>query len=200
MKKVFIYKRFERIWHWGQAVLILLLALTGFNMRFSWFRVFDFHTSVQLHIAFALALLILVAFAIFWHFTTGEWKQYIPTRSFLVAMIRFYVLGIFRHEPHPVKKTLLSKLNPLQRLAYLSFKLLLFPILGTTGLLYLLFHHWPSLGLTWLDLGWVAQIHVFAAYLLLTFMFGHIYLTTTGRTPTSNIKAMITGWEEIEDD
>ena len=32
------------------------------------------------------------------------------------------------------------------------------------------------------------------------FLVVHVYMTTTGKTPTSNIKAMITGYEELEDD
>ena len=29
-------------------------------------------------------------FAIFWHFTTGEWRQYIPTRNGLFAVMHHY--------------------------------------------------------------------------------------------------------------
>ena len=36
--------------------------------------------------------------------------------------------------------------------------------------------------------------------LLMIFLVVHVYMTTTGKTPTSNIKAMITGYEELEDD
>ena len=32
------------------------------------------------------------------------------------------------------------------------------------------------------------------------FLVVHVYMTTTGKTPTSNIKAMITGYEELDDD
>ena len=49
----------------------------------------------------AWALVILWAFAIFWHFTTGEWQQYIPTLNRAVAVARFYAWGIFRGEEHP---------------------------------------------------------------------------------------------------
>jgi thiosulfate reductase cytochrome b subunit len=30
------------------------------------------------------------------------------------------------------------------------------------------------------------------------FLIAHLYLTTAGHTPTSHIKAMITGWEEVD--
>ncbi len=200
MKRVRIYKRFEIFWHWAQALLVLLLALTGFDLRFRFFELFGFEASVEAHKICAWAFMVLIVFAIFWHFTTGEWKQYLPTRKYLKAMIRFYLVGIFEGAPHPVKKTVLSKLNPLQRLAYLGLKLLLIPVLVTSGLAYFFYNDWESIGLAWLELGWVARIHVLGAYLLIAFVIGHIYLTTTGRSPRANMKAMVTGWEELEEE
>jgi hypothetical protein len=32
------------------------------------------------------------------------------------------------------------------------------------------------------------------------FLIVHVYMTTTGSTPVANIEAMITGYEDIEDD
>ena len=31
--QVYVYKGFERFWHWMQALLILFLALTGFEIH-----------------------------------------------------------------------------------------------------------------------------------------------------------------------
>jgi thiosulfate reductase cytochrome b subunit len=33
---------------------------------------------------------------------------------------------------------------------------------------------------------------------MLSFFVVHVYFATTGHTPTAYIKAMITGWEEVE--
>ena len=38
MQKVYIYKRFERFWHWTQASLIIFLALTGFEVHGAMFH------------------------------------------------------------------------------------------------------------------------------------------------------------------
>ena len=46
----------------------------------------------------------------------------------------------------------------------------------------------------------IAFWHTLGAILLMIFLVVHVYMTTTGKTPTSNIKAMITGYEEIEED
>jgi thiosulfate reductase cytochrome b subunit len=200
MKKVFIYKRYERFWHWTQAFLVLFLALTGFEIHGS-FTLFGFETAVNLHNKSAWALIILTIFTIFWHFTTGEWRQYIPTASNLRAQLEYYVTGIFRNAPHPTRKTLISKLNPLQRLVYLGLKILLIPVMVISGLVYM-FYRYPkdgaieSLGLA--ELTPIAYLHTIGAYIMLAFVLVHVYLITTGHTLTSNLRAMITGWEEIE--
>ena len=126
-ERVMIYKRFERFWHWTQAALIIMLAVTGFEVHGS-FRLLGFEAAVSLHELLAWLLITLIVFAVFWHFTTGEWRQYIPRRGHLGAMLRYYLKGIFRGEAHPVKKTELSKLNPLQRLTYLGLKLAVIPL------------------------------------------------------------------------
>ena len=44
----------------------------------------------------------------------------------------------------------------------------------------------------------IALFHTAGAFLLLAFIIVHLYLITTGATVTSNLKAMITGYEELE--
>ncbi len=197
-KKIRLYKRFERFWHWVQALLVILLALTGFDIHYH-LGIFGYRQAVELHGTFAWAFVILVVFAVFWHFTTGEWRQYIPQWSQVPAMIRYYTSGIFKGEPHPTKKTEISKLNPLQRLAYAGLKIVIIPVMVVSGFLYYYYNDWPSLGIH-LKLGSVAKIHTFFAFLFVAFLVGHLYLTTTGETIFSNIKAMITGWEEVEEE
>lgn len=197
MPRVYLYRRFERFWHWAQALLVIGLAITGFDLHFESIALLSFEQADDLHRTFAWAFVVLIAFAIFWHFTTGEWRQYLPTRKYLKEMVTFYITGIFRNTPHPHRRTRLTKLNPLQRLAYLGLKLLIIPVLVTTGFLYYFYNDWPAIGLDWLPLGAIATIHTAAAYLMMAFMFAHIYLTTTGETPSAHIRAMITGWEEL---
>jgi thiosulfate reductase cytochrome b subunit len=54
------------------------------------------------------------------------------------------------------------------------------------------------MGLSKLSLGFISALHMLGAFLLTAFIIAHIYLTTTGETIFSNIKAMITGWEEVD--
>ncbi len=113
-------------------------------------------------------------------------------------MVRYYLTGIFTDAPHPFRQTTLTKHNPLQRLAYLFVKLIINPAIWISGLLYLYYKAWPALGLDGLSLASVALVHTAAAFLMLVFFVVHVYFATTGHTWTSHIKAMITGYEEIE--
>ena len=197
-EKIYVFKVFERIWHWSQAGLIIFLLITGFEVHGS-YRLFGFESAVDLHTTAAWTLVGLWVFAIFWHFTTGEWKQYIPTLEKVDAMIKFYALGIFTNAPHPFKATTLKKHNPLQRLAYLGVMLFIGPLIWFTGWFYIFYDKWTAWGWDkYLSLEWVAFFHTVAAFLMLAFLIVHVYLTTAGHTPTSHIKAMVTGWEEVE--
>ena len=199
MERVYIYKGFERIWHWSQALIIGFLGLTGFEIHGS-YSLLGFDFAVRWHTYAAWALVILIVFAIFWHFTTGEWRQYIPTTKMLKEQFMYYIGGIFNNAPHPTNKTVYNKFNPLQRMIYLGLKILVIPIIVTSGFLYLYFQY-PKFGIEFQSLEPIALIHTFGAYILIAFVIAHVYLTTvTGVKSLSSIKAMIFGWEEMEEE
>ncbi len=197
-KKTYIYRGFERFWHWSQALLIFFLALTGFEIHGT-FSLFGFENVVRWHDIAAWAFLVLIVFAIFWHFVTGEWKQYIPTTKYLKAQASYYIFGIFKDAPHPTHKTIYNKFNPLQRIIYLGLKLLVIPVQVLTGFIYM-FYIYPNNPVELSGLSTIALLHTFGAFILLSFVVAHVYLTTTGDTPLSSIKAMITGWEVLDVD
>ena len=201
-KQVYIYKSFERFWHWMQAILIFFLAFTGFEIHGA-YTFFGFQLAVAYHNFAAYTLIALIVFAIFWHLTTGEWKQYIPTLENVKAQLNYYIFGIFRNAPHPTKKTVLTKLNPLQKLTYFGLKILVIPLSVTSGLLYLFYRYPAKHGIEAINiqtLEVIAIVHTAAAILLVIFIVTHLYLITIGKTVTSNLKAMLTGFEEFEND
>lgn len=198
MSRVLMFKRFERFWHWSQALLIFMLLFTGFAIHGT-YEVMRFSTAVQVHTLAAWALIVLWVFAIFWHFTTGEWRQYIPTRDGLFAVMHYYLVGTFTGASHPYKKTTKAKHNPLQRLAYLFFKLVISPVIWVSGLLYLFYNDWPATLAGAVELETVALIHTGAAFAMLVFIIAHVYMTTMGKTLTSHIKPMITGYEDLDE-
>lgn len=200
-EKVYLFKAYERFWHWCQAGLIIFMAFTGFEIHGS-YHVFGFERVVELHSWAAWALIYLWLFSIFWHLTTGEWRQYIPSTKRVIAMATYYSIGIFNGAHHPFRVTPLNKLNPLQKLSYLAFKVILAPLVWVSGLLYMFYNDWALWGIDGygLTLGIVAMAHLAAAYFILTFLCVHLALITTGHTVLAHLKAMITGWDEIEID
>lgn len=201
MARIYIFKRFERFWHWSQAALIIFMLLTGFEVHGT-YALFGWQKAADLHTTAAWTLIGLWLFAIFWHFTTGEWRQYIPTTRNVAAVARYYLTGIFAGAPHPFRATQLSKHNPLQRLAYLMVKLFINPLIWASGLLYLYYNELTASKIAVfaaVDLGTIALVHTAAAFMMLSFLIGHVYLATTGHTPLAHVKAMITGWEESDE-
>ena len=199
MKNIYLYTRYERSWHWLQMALILILLATGFEIHglYAWL---GFESAVSLHNTFGLTWLIAFAFFVFWVFTTGEWRQYIPTTRKMFSVIRYYSYGIFRGESHPVPKRKDAKHNPLQRLVYLSLAAFLLPVQMASGFLYWGYNSWGAWGLDFLSLQLVAWVHMGGAFAILSFLVVHVYMTTTGHTIAAHVKAMITGWEAVSED
>ncbi len=193
-----VYPRFERLWHWGQALLIFTLIFTGFGLN----GVHDFlpfGPAVMLHTAAALALLALWVFATFWLFTTGTWRQFVPTLEGMFQVILYYAWGVFKGRKHPYKKVLLRKHNPLQAATYFGLKWFVFPAIWISGLLYLSYSLWEGAvpeSSFWLWL--VANLHLLAAYVIVAFIIVHVYLLTVGHGFGAHVKPMITGYDEVE--
>jgi thiosulfate reductase cytochrome b subunit len=198
MTNIYLYTRYERFWHWLQMALILLLLLTGFEVHDK-YRLFGFHTAVVVHNFVGLTWLIAFVFFTFWIFTTGEWRQYVPTTKKMLEVIRYYSYGIFRGETHPVPKRKDAKHNPLQRLTYLSLAAFLLPVQMITGFLYWGYNGWHTWQLGFLSLKVISVIHTLGAFAILTFLIVHVYMTTTGHSLFAHIKAMISGWESVEE-
>lgn len=117
-------------------------------------------------------------------------------------MVNYYSVGIFTGAAHPFRATRLSKHNPLQRLAYLLVKLFINPLIWVSGLAYLYYNELGAskiAAIGGLELGSIALVHTAAAFMMLVFLIGHLYLSTTGHTPLAHIKAMITGWEDQDE-
>lgn len=199
MKKVYMYKIFERVWHWLQALLIFFLALTGFEVHGS-YTLFGYENAAMWHMYAGIALTVLFVLAIFWHFTTGTWRIYKPVKKGIMEQANFYMKGIFKGEPHPYvkheEKGVIMKLNPLQRLSYIGLLCFMLPVIIITGVLYTLVAN----GIISSDATmWLSIIHTFMAYVILAFVIAHVYMTTMGKTVLSGTKSMITGYEDEEE-
>lgn len=199
-----LYTLYERFWHWVQAVGILLLIITGV-----WIHAPDrmgplsFHTAVWIHNGLGFILVANAFLGMFYYMATGSIRHYMPDPNDFVTMslrqLKYYSVGIFRGEPHPLEKSPARRLNPLQQVTYLVILNVLLPLQIITGVLMWSGQYWPESVAMLGGVAGLSTVHLLGAWLLGAFVVAHIYLTTTGRTLWSNIKAMIVGYENITD-
>lgn len=203
-QRLYLYSVYERLWHWLQAAAILVLLVTGAAIHkpylFGWL---SFPYMVHLHNTVGFVLLGNAFLAAFYHFASGEVKQYLPGRADLFARMftqaAYYTGGIFRGEPHPFTRDADHKLNPLQQITYLGLLNTLLPAQILTGLLIWGAQRWPGISEAIGGLYVLGPLHSFMAWLFAAFLIMHIYLTTTaGPKPLSAIRGMLDGWDDVE--
>ncbi|NVK20347.1 MAG: cytochrome b/b6 domain-containing protein [Methylocystaceae bacterium] len=198
--KTLIFTRFERFWHWTQALLIIGMMFTGFGVNGA-HDLLPYEAAAILHRTAAWALMGLWVFALFWMLITGEWKQFIPTTEKIIEVARYYSIDIFKADAvHPYRKTRKYKHNPLQRIAYVGLMLLIMPMIWISGLLYFFYNDWAVIGLQDLTLANVAFVHVAAAFGMLIFFISHVYMVFTAKPVTKYLKAMLSGYEYVYPD
>jgi len=191
-----VYPRFERLWHWMQVLLIMTLMVTGMGLN-GVHSLLPFGPAVMFHTLAALALLGLWIFATFWLFTTGTWKQFIPKIEGMLSVAKFYAYGVFKGEEHPYEKIFWRKHNPLQALTYFVLKWFIFPAIWVTGILYLTYNFWAGSNSV-VAITIIANLHLFAAYVIGAFIIVHIYLLTVGHGFREHVKPMVTGYDTID--
>jgi thiosulfate reductase cytochrome b subunit len=199
-KRALLFGLYERVWHWIMAASVMLLVATGLQIHTAGPEIGrNLAIVVDLHNSFAVILTINAFLAFFYHVSTAAIRQFFPEPRGLVASIMahldYYGRGIFFGAPHPNPD---RKLNPLQQLTYLALLTVLFPLQIGTGMLIWAVGLSPSLADALGGLAVVAPLHNLGAWLLLAFFVLHVYLTTTGPTLAAHVKAMITGYAEIE--
>ncbi len=197
LHRILVFHRFERLWHWSQMALIATLLFSGFAIH-GVHHLIDFGLAVCIHTVAAVTLLLLWAFAIFWLFTTGQWRHYWPTTKNMVAVARFYAFGIFKGEHHPYIKTYRRKHNPLQALTYLLVKVVIFPSIWISGIMYLVISFGLKGVFSSIGLEIIADVHTTAAIAVLVFVILHVYLLTTGHSFIAHVRPMVTGYDDVE--
>ncbi|UCH83043.1 MAG: cytochrome b/b6 domain-containing protein [Candidatus Latescibacterota bacterium] len=201
-QRVYMYSLYERIWHWLQAAIILSLFVTGLEVHApDLFRLTGFEAAVGIHRILGFVLIAHAFLGLFYHLTTGKISEYFSASpdavTLAIQQIAFYTRGIFRGDPHPFEKRLGQKLNPLQKITYVMILNVLLPVQIATGLLMWGTQQWPDTVGRLGGLAVLGAVHTTGSWLFAAFIIMHIYLTTTGHTPLANIRAMITGWEDL---
>lgn len=204
---MYLYPIWVRLWHLLNAVLIIILIITGISMQYTskhdYILVVGFARAVKWHNISAIILITNYIFFVTGNILTGNGKFYrFGKKNFfsdLWSQFRYYSLGMFRGEKHPFPVTLESKFNPLQKLTYVLSMYVAFPLLIISGF-GLLFPETVInrfLGISGLILTDV--LHITMGFCLTVFMVIHIYTCTLGARPASLFKSMITGFHESED-
>ncbi len=202
-QRVRMYDAYRRFWHWLQATSIVVLLLTGLVIhRPDVFAAIPFRAVVTLHNVVAAILAINAALSLFFHLATERMREYLPRPYGFIddAMLqaRYYVSGIFKGAPHPFEKRPDERMNPIQKLTYFAILNVLLPLQIATGAAMWGAQQWPGGAAALGGLPLLAPLHSLLAWLFACFVVAHVYLTTTGATPLEAIRAMVTGYEEVE--
>ena len=202
-KEVYMYDAYERLWHWLQTLVIVLLLFTGLVIhRPDIFGIFSFRNIVTIHNVLAAILVINAGLSLFWHLASGQIRQFIPRPygffDSAIVQAKYYLEGIFKGKEHPFEKVKDKKLNPLQQVTYFGLLNVLLPLQIITGALMWGVQRWPQASTLFGGLPYLAPFHSLIAWLFASFIVLHVYLTTTGVTVLDDIQAMITGYERVE--
>jgi len=203
LQEVYMYTMYERLWHWLQTLVILILLFTGLIIhKPDKFGIFSFNYIVQVHNIMALILVVNAALAAFYHLASGEIQQFLPRpHGFFdqaIVQAKYYLQGIFRGAEHPFEKTPQQKMNPLQQVTYFGILNVLLPLQIITGAMIWGAQRWPGVTDALGGLPFLSPVHTLVSWLFASFIVMHVYLTTTGHKPLASIKGMIMGWDEVE--
>ena len=200
--RIYLLPLWIRIWHWSNALLIITLAVTGISLHFAdpKLPLVEFALAARIHDIAGLALVALYVFFVVANIVTGNWWQYVPKPPGVlercVKQGRWYMLGIFKGEPHPYRVSEEANFNAMQAIAYWMIMYVVMPVMLLTGLLFLYPEFAPDRFFGFDGLLPVAILHYLTGAVIIMFMIAHIYLGTTGKTATSMFKTMFTGWYE----
>lgn len=202
-ERIYMYESYRRFWHWLQTVTIVILLFTGLIIhRPDIFGAFSFRGVVTVHNVLAVILVVNAALSLFYHLTTDRIREFIPhPYGFFddaIVQAKYYISGIFKGEGHPFEKVPNSRMNPIQKLTYFGILNVLLPLQILTGALMWGVQRWPEVANWFGGLPVLAPFHSLVAWLFGTFILVHVYMTTTGATPLEAMRAMVTGYEEVE--
>jgi thiosulfate reductase cytochrome b subunit len=204
MKKIHLHPLALRIWHWANALMVILLIITGIQIRIpgvAALRPDD--PALEIHRFAGWAMVVSWVFWLVYSLATANLSRHyaIRRRDFggILKQAKFYLFSIFQGEENPFRPTPEEKFNPLQKLAYGSIMGVFAPLLIVTGVLFSDILFLRKYVLLWNIAGVVNALHVIGAYVFVLYLVIHLYMATLGTTAFSHVKAMIVGYEEDSD-
>ena len=203
---MYLYPKWLRAWHVLNALLFLILIVTGLSMQYTDKQnaayIVGFSLAVKWHNFAAIALTTNYIIFVTGNLFTKNGSYYrIGKQNFLadlVSQLKFYSWGMFKGEKHPFPVTEMRKFNPLQKITYVLAMYLAVPLLiiSGIGLLFPEITIKSIFGVSGLILTDV--LHITMGFFLSIFMIIHIYTCTLGAKPTSLFWGMISGYHRDE--
>lgn len=203
-ERIYLLPLWIRLWHWTNALLIITLSVTGISVHFAdpKLPLVEFALAARVHQVAGLALVALYGFFVIANIVSGNWWQYVPKPPGVLercwVQAKWYMVGIFRGEPHPYRVSEEANFNALQAISYWVIMYMIMPVMLISGLIYLFPEFAPDRVLGFDGLLPVAMLHYITGAIIVMFMIVHIYLGTTGETVTSMFKTMINGWHHTD--
>lgn len=207
MGSIYLYPVWIRLWHLANAILYLLLIITGLSMQYAdpEYPLIRFDIAVSTHNISGILLTANYLWFLLANPLTGnskfyrfDWKK---IWKGIGRQFHYYTVGMFKGEktPYPLGKE--RKFNPLQKIAYKAVIYILMPFLFITGWA-LIFPEiifvkriFATSGLHLTDL-----IHIVVGFIVSLFMIIHIYMCTITKPAGSSYRAMISGWHHSEEE
>lgn len=204
---MYLYPVWVRIWHVLNALLVIILIITGISMQYTdkeeYVLVVGFARAVKWHNIAAILLTVNYGLFVLGNLIGGNGKYYKIKRenfySELWKQLKYYSWGMFRGEKRPFPVTLERKFNPLQKLSYVLAMYVAMPLIIISGL-GLMFPETVLnrfMGISGLILTDI--LHITMGFCLSVFLIVHIYTCTLGSKPASLFKSIISGYHESEE-
>ncbi|MGA2406275.1 MAG: cytochrome b/b6 domain-containing protein [Bacteroidales bacterium] len=205
---MYLYPKWIRIWHVINAIMFLILIVTGLSMQYTDKEnasyVVGFAKAVRWHNFAAMVLVLNYILFVTGNLLTNNGRYYrIGRKDFLLNLrkqFKYYSSGMFKGEKHPFPVTEERKFNPLQKLTYVLAMYVAFPLLIISGIGLLL----PEITITTFfgisGLILTDILHITMGFFLTIFMIIHVYTCTLGTKPTSLFRGIITGYNVSDDE
>jgi Ni/Fe-hydrogenase b-type cytochrome subunit len=207
MHRIYVHPIPVRIWHWINALGFVALIVTGIQIRYADLVGFmSFKSAVHLHNWIGFVLIANFFVWLFFYLFSDKIKVYHPELSAIkhfrgsLRQLQYYGYGIFRGDPNPHHVSAYHKFNPLQSMLYQIIMLLLVPLQFFTGLLLWDLKRFSGAVEFFGGVRVVDTVHVLCFIFFVGFILVHPYLASLGHTRSAHFKAMITGYEEVEDE
>ena len=207
MIRLYVHPLPVRLWHWINAVGFVALILTGLQVRYADLAlVVPFAAAVHVHNTIGFVLIanyfVWLCFYLFTDKITVYHPQLDPKKYFRDSLRQamYYGYGIFKGEPNPHHVSAYHKFNALQSTMYQIIMIVLVPVQFYTGLLLWDLDRFSGSVAFLGGVRAVATVHVTLFIFFTAFIFGHVYLASLGHTTAAHFKAMLTGYEDVEEE